>query len=195
MPPPLPPHEAPLPEEEPDAKRPRTDTFVLQAEEEFADERPGVAQARACRLRGPACRLRGPPCCLRGLACCLRGPAACLCAGPRSACLPERSPLPRLPRAPAPRRLAPQVRVQCPSVEGQESLKGQLLEVEMPSLLSTVGELKARLAEALGLAPGRQQLSREHVGLLKNELSLAFYNVGPGITLALALKERGGRKK
>lgn len=45
-PPPLPPHEAPpLPEEEPDAKRARLDTFVLTPEEEFADAHPGQAKA------------------------------------------------------------------------------------------------------------------------------------------------------
>ncbi len=44
-PPPLPPHEAPpLPEEEPDAKRARLDTFVLTPEEEFADAHPGQAK-------------------------------------------------------------------------------------------------------------------------------------------------------
>ena len=45
------------------------------------------------------------------------------------------------------------------------------------------------------LANGKQQLSREHVGILKNDLTLAFYNVGTGVQLQLGLKERGGRKK
>lgn len=92
-------------------------------------------------------------------------------------------------------RPPPQVHVLCPKVEGSESLKGQLLAVEMPSLLATVGELKARLSEVLQLAPGKQQLSREHVGILKNDLTLAFYNVGTEVQLQLGLKERGGRKK
>lgn len=85
--------------------------------------------------------------------------------------------------------------MQCPAVEGNDQLTGQLLAVEMPSLLATVSELKQRLQEALGLPPGKQQLSREHVGVLKNELSLAFYNVGEDVQLQLGLKERGGRKK
>lgn len=85
--------------------------------------------------------------------------------------------------------------VQCPKVEGSETLTGQLLAVEMPSLLATVAELKARLSEVLSLPPGKQQLSREHVGMLRNELSLAFYNVGEEVQLQLGLKERGGRKK
>lgn len=85
--------------------------------------------------------------------------------------------------------------VQCPKVEGQEALAGQLLAVEMPSLMATVSELKQRLAEVLSLPPGKQQLVREHVGVLKNELTLAFYNVGAEVHLQLGLKERGGRKK
>ncbi|PRW57503.1 putative splicing factor 3A subunit 1 isoform A [Chlorella sorokiniana] len=129
--PPLPPHEAPpLPDEEPDAKRARLDTFVLTLEEEFADAHPGQAK----------------------------------------------------------------VYVQCPKVDGSEALTGQLLAVEMPSLLATVSELKGRLSEVLSLPPGKQQLSREHVGIMKNELSLAFYNVGQKVHLQLGIKERGGRK-
>ncbi|KAI7845146.1 hypothetical protein COHA_001191 [Chlorella ohadii] len=102
-PPPLPPHEAPpLPEEEPDAKRARLDTFVLTPEEEFADAHPGQAK----------------------------------------------------------------VYVQCPKVDGSDALTGQLLAVEMPSLLATVSELKARLSDVLSLPPGKQQLSREHALLV-----------------------------
>lgn len=48
MPPPLP-REPPLPEGEPEPKRPRHEPFVLQAEEEFADARPGVAKVGAAR--------------------------------------------------------------------------------------------------------------------------------------------------
>lgn len=67
----------------------------------------------------------------------------------------------------------------CPKVEGNEQLTGQLLAVEMPSLLATVGELKARLQDVTGLAPGKQQLSREHVGILKNDLTLVSELGGP----------------
>ena len=104
-----------------------------------------------------------------------------LCPHPCSPCAPPCHPL--------------QVYVQCPKVDGSDSLTGQLLAVEMPSLLATVSELKARLSEVLSLPPGKQQLSREHVGIMKNELSLAFYNVGEQVHLQLGIKERGGRKK
>jgi splicing factor 3A subunit 1 len=33
------------------------------------------------------------------------------------------------------------------------------------------------------------------VGFLRDELSLAHYNVGPEVTLVLSMRERGGRKK
>ena len=88
-----------------------------------------------------------------------------------------------------------QVYVQCPKVDGSDALTGQLLAVEMPSLLATVSELKARLSDVLSLLAGKQQLSREHVGIMKNELTLAFYNVGQEVHLQLGIKERGGRKK
>jgi hypothetical protein len=57
MPPPLPPREAPPLPEEPDAKRPRTDTFVLTAEEEFADQHPGQQKVRGCVEGCRACLL------------------------------------------------------------------------------------------------------------------------------------------
>lgn len=103
-------------------------------------------------------------------------------------------PSPALLLHPSPRP-ALQVYVQCPKVDGSDALTGQLLAVEMPSLLATVSELKARLSEVLSLPPGKQQLSREHVGIMKNELTLAFYNVGQEVHLQLGIKERGGRKK
>lgn len=58
-----------------------------------------------------------------------------------------------------------------------------------------VGELKERLAGVLGLAASRQKLSRDGVGFLKDEFSLAHYNVDPDVTLQLGAKDRGkGRK-
>lgn len=100
-------------------------------------------------------------------------------------------PAPALP----PPSCLPQVLVQCPKVEGSEALNGQLIAVEMPSILACISDVKAALSQSLQLAPGKQQLSRQHVGVLKNELSLAFYNIDEGVTLTLGLKERGGRKK
>lgn len=56
-----------------------------------------------------------------------------------------------------------------------------------------VGALKQRLAGVLQLAANKQQLSRDGVGFLRNELSLAHYNVGPSTQLTLSTRSRGRR--
>lgn len=88
-----------------------------------------------------------------------------------------------------------QVRVLCPDVEDNEALNGQILEVEVSSLTDSVGDIKARLADVLKLAANKQRISRDGVGVLRDENTLAFYNVGPETMLSLAVRERGGRKK
>lgn len=129
---PAPPREAPppIPDDEPDSKRARTD-FILEAEEEFLAKFSGASK----------------------------------------------------------------VRVQCPEVEGNEKLFGQILEVEVASLEDTVGQFKSRLADVLDLPANKQKLNREGVGFLRDDFSLAHYNVSPEVVLTLGMKERGGRKK
>jgi len=51
------------------------------------------------------------------------------------------------------------------------------------------------LAQVLGLPANRLQLSREGVGFLRDQFSLAFSNVAADVTLQLSIRERGGRKK
>ena len=80
-------------------------------------------------------------------------------------------------------------------MEGSDGLTGQLLAVEVASLGTTIGDLKARLAEVLGVPPNKQLLRREEVGFLRDELTLAYYNVLPEVQLQFSLKTRGGRKK
>ncbi len=87
-----------------------------------------------------------------------------------------------------------QVRVQCPEVEGSDKLVGQILEVEVASLTDSVGHFKSRLAEVLDVTANKQKLNREGVGFLRDELTLAHYNVGPDTALVLGLKERGKKK-
>ena len=87
-----------------------------------------------------------------------------------------------------------QVRIVCPDVENNEALTGQVLEVEVASLADSVGSLKARLSEVVKLPANKQQLSREHVRNLRDDFSLAHYNVSPDVELTLALRVRGGRK-
>ena len=88
-----------------------------------------------------------------------------------------------------------QVLLLCPNSDESDMLNGQLLEVEVASLQDTVGELKQRLAEVVGIAANKQKIGRDQLGFLRDELTLAHYNVSPDIQLTLGVKERGGRKK
>ncbi|KAH6776204.1 SWAP domain-containing protein / ubiquitin family protein [Perilla frutescens var. hirtella] len=74
------------------------------------------------------------------------------------------------------------------------NLKGQLLEISVQSLSETVSSLKEKIAGEIQLPANKQKLSGK-AGFLKDNLSLAYYNVGPGETLSLSLRERGGRKR
>ena len=47
----------------------------------------------------------------------------------------------------------------------------------------------------LGLAANKQRLTRDGCGFMKDEFTLAFYNVSPEVILTLSTKERGGKKK
>lgn len=87
------------------------------------------------------------------------------------------------------------VRVQCPQIEGNEKLIGQLLEVEVASLMDSIGRVKSRVADVIGLPANKQKLSRDGVGFLQDEFSLAHYNVSEDVFLTLGIKERGRRKK
>lgn len=58
----------------------------------------------------------------------------------------------------------------------------------------TVGHLKSRLEGVTGLAVNKQKLHRDGVGFLRDELSLAHYNISPDVTLVLGTKTRGGKK-
>ncbi|XP_037416627.1 probable splicing factor 3A subunit 1 [Triticum dicoccoides] len=74
------------------------------------------------------------------------------------------------------------------------SLRGQVLEISVHSLSDTVGSLKEQIAGELQLPANKQKLS-VRTSFLKDNLSLAYYNVGPGVVINLTLRERGGRKK
>jgi splicing factor 3A subunit 1 len=63
------------------------------------------------------------------------------------------------------------------------------------SLQDTAGHLKERLASVLGLPANKQRLTREGCGFMRDEFTLAFYNVSPEVVLNLSTKERGGKKK
>ncbi|KAB2600072.1 hypothetical protein D8674_010343 [Pyrus ussuriensis x Pyrus communis] len=124
---------------------------------------------------------------------------------------PEEAP-PPLPEEPEPKRqklddsmLIPEdqflaqhpgpvrITVSVPNVD-EGNLKGQLLEISVQSLSETVGSLKEKISGEIQLPANKQKLSGKP-GFLKDNMSLAYYNVGAAETLTLSLRERGGRKR
>ncbi|VFQ75118.1 unnamed protein product [Cuscuta campestris] len=85
------------------------------------------------------------------------------------------------------------ISITVPNVE-EGNLKGQVLEISVQSLAETVGSLKEKISGEIQLPANKQKLSGK-AGFLKDNLSLAYYNVSPGETLNLSLRERGGRKR
>ncbi|KAG8389376.1 hypothetical protein BUALT_Bualt02G0222800 [Buddleja alternifolia] len=124
---------------------------------------------------------------------------------------PEEAP-PPLPEEPEPKRqrlddsmLIPEdqflarhsgparISISVPNVD-EGNLKGQVLDIAVQSLSETIGSLKEKIAGDIQLPANKQKLSGK-AGFLKDNLSLAYYNVGPGDSLSLSLRERGGRKR
>ncbi|KAK6153903.1 hypothetical protein DH2020_013542 [Rehmannia glutinosa] len=85
------------------------------------------------------------------------------------------------------------ISISVPNVD-EGNLKGQVLEITVQSLSETVGSLKEKIAGEIQLPSNKQKLSGK-AGFLKDNLSLAHYNVLPGEALSLSLRERGGRKR
>ncbi|KAK9142149.1 hypothetical protein Syun_011549 [Stephania yunnanensis] len=85
------------------------------------------------------------------------------------------------------------ITVSVPNMD-EGNLKGQLLEITIQSLSETVGSVKEKISGEIQLPANKQKLSGR-AGFLKDNLSLAYYNIGAGETLTLALRERGGRKR
>lgn len=73
-------------------------------------------------------------------------------------------------------------------------LQGQEIEMFAP-LESTVSKLKNVMMKYTNLPANKQKLQMEKIGFLKDQMTLAFYNIGDGAVILLEVKERGGRKK
>lgn len=85
------------------------------------------------------------------------------------------------------------ISVSVPNVD-EGNLKGQVLEIIVQTLSESVGNFKEKIAGEIQLPANKQKLSGR-AGFLKDNLTLAYYNIVPGETLTLALRERGGRKR
>lgn len=73
-----------------------------------------------------------------------------------------------------------------------EGFDGQLITVKIAPT-ATIVQLKEYLQEQLGQAPLNKIKVKTDRGFLKDESSLAHYNVFPGATVDIGLKSRGGR--
>lgn len=71
---------------------------------------------------------------------------------------------------------------------------GDNFELSMP-VMTSVKVLKDALAEKTSIPVNKQILKSEHLGFLKDKLTLAHYNLASGAVLSLSTKERGGKKK
>lgn len=72
--------------------------------------------------------------------------------------------------------------------------KDEPLKITVSSLSENVLSVKDKIASDIQLPAKKLKLFGKF-GFLKNDTSLAYYNVGPGEKLALSLKQRGGRKR
>ncbi|CAN8312206.1 unnamed protein product [Cochlearia groenlandica] len=81
------------------------------------------------------------------------------------------------------------IRVSVPNTDD-----GHVIEITVQSLTENVGSLKEKIAGEIQIPANKQKLSGK-AGFLKDNMSLAHYNVGVGEILTLSLRERGGRKR
>jgi splicing factor 3A subunit 1 len=72
---------------------------------------------------------------------------------------------------------------------------GQRIELAA-DLGDSVRDVKERLRPHLGDIPIKKlKLSTFHLGVMRDTLSLAFYNIKGGDKIAISVKERGGRAR
>lgn len=90
----------------------------------------------------------------------------------------------------------PTVNDEDPSVRAEWNLTGQTLTIKVP-LSSTVMNLKHLIKAQLGgMPPTKQKLDVKGLGFLKDNATLAFYNITGDTPINLGVKARGrGGKK
>lgn len=73
-------------------------------------------------------------------------------------------------------------------------MNGQTVAVSL-AVTSSVGVLKEKLQEATGVPPNKQKLKVDGLPVLRDNFTLAYYNIGPTTAVQFGVKERGrGRK-
>ncbi|XP_070490331.1 splicing factor 3A subunit 1-like [Chironomus tepperi] len=86
------------------------------------------------------------------------------------------------------------IQVQVPTVEKSEwKLNGQKLSIDI-NLTDTIASLKLKIQEQTEMPPTKQKISFNGT-FLKDNFTVAYYNIPTNSTVNLQVKERGGRKK
>jgi splicing factor 3A subunit 1 len=87
------------------------------------------------------------------------------------------------------------VRVPNDGGESEWNFVGQILKLSMEPK-TTIGQLKRAISSYVGnMPPKKMRLKTYNRNAMKDEFSLAHYNIHPNTTLELSVKERGRRKK
>jgi splicing factor 3A subunit 1 len=74
-------------------------------------------------------------------------------------------------------------------------LRGQIIQLSV-DIMQTIQSVKSTLSNILGEMPVlRMKLKTNLHSVLKDNETLAKYNISPGSVIELAVKERGGRRK
>ncbi len=108
---------------------------------------------------------------------------------------------PPAPEGPTPEEWAAQhpgtltLTVKCPTDTSVAAwgLEGQQLLVVMPSIMSTVKDVKAQLSGLLGGMPVNKQVLKSGGAFLKDANPLSNYHLATGAVLELVAKKRGGK--
>ncbi|KAG9290545.1 hypothetical protein G9A89_020915 [Geosiphon pyriformis] len=90
------------------------------------------------------------------------------------------------------------LQIQCPSIpeKPEWNCHGQTILFGNLPLTTLVSSLKEKIATQLGFPTGRQKLSLGGSGaVMKNQVTLAYYNMEDGGIIGLQVKDRGGAKK
>ena len=72
-------------------------------------------------------------------------------------------------------------------------LRGQTLSISI-SVKQTIKELKDLIGEAVGGMVASKQQLKGSTGFLKDQQTLASLNIGPGSTLEMSARSRGGKR-
>jgi hypothetical protein len=72
-------------------------------------------------------------------------------------------------------------------------LRGQTMDISI-SVTKTVKELKDLIGEAVGGMAGSKQQLKGPSGFLKDQQTLASLNIGPGCSLEMTARSRGGKR-